>query len=429
MAWGINGNRTEKLLQRTLKSYILFSVLIFVLLVPLFYFVARYFYMENLDEILEDKHEEFIQKDLPKLSTKDIIYWNRYNADIRILPYHPLDDEVIFTKEYMSRIEDEEEPFRELNAVINIDQKPFVLSIRQSIIESEDLLTSIILLFFILLVLILIGFILLTRQFSRSLWKPFHQSLAEISSYEIDKPQSLHFPNTKITEFNQLNQSLENWIHKNKKIYDNQREFTENAAHELQTPIAVFKANVDNFMQRTDLTEEQADTLQILNNNIQKFSRLNKNLLLFSKLEHPNFSENKDISINEAILGLLPFYKTQATGKKLQIHTSLTSEIYVHANITLVEIMLNNLLMNAIKYNRPNGEVWIFIAKNSLRITNTSRYGTLNPDKIFERFYKSADTQNGNGLGLAIVKKIVDTNNWTIRYDYVDSTHVFTLHF
>lgn len=419
----------KKLLHKTQQVYLVFSVAIFIVVAPLFYFITESLYIDDIDESLMLHKTEFISNSLEQLNESDISVWNRYNTDIKILKSKGLKKDSIFYTSYLNKSEQEDEPYRELISPIKIKGKPYTLSVKANLVESEDLMTSIALLFFIIILLMLLGLFIITKKLSLNVWKPFYKTLQEIEEFEIDKSKNPKFSNSKIEEFNRLNSSILNLINRNIIIYNNQREFVENAAHELQTPIAVFKAKIDTLIQRTDITQGQSEILITLNNTISQLNRLNRNLLLLSKIDNHQFNETETVSIKELIIRQQDFFKEQAEQKNIRVTTSFQSDISVKANIGLTEILVNNLLLNAIRHNVKNGELLIDISDHKLIISNTGVLEPLPREELFNRFSKSKASTQGNGLGLAIVKKITDHNNWAISYAYVEKRHAFSLTF
>ena len=139
---------------------------------------------------------------------------------------------------------------------------------------------------------------------------------------EIDKNKEPHFLETDIEEFNRLNQSIEKLIEKNSIIYKNQREFIENAAHELQTPLAVFQAKIDTLIQFPTITQEHSEILNSLNDNVSKLNHLNKNLLLLSKIDNNTYYKKEKIIVNDIIQKNLLFFTEQASSKNISIKTT-----------------------------------------------------------------------------------------------------------
>ena len=218
-------------------------------------------------------------------------------------------------------------------------------------------------------------------------------------------------------------------IERNTSIYHNQREFIENAAHELQTPLAVFQAKIDTLIQSADFSNEQYEMLSSLNDSVSRLTRLNKNLLLLSKIESDNYTEKQIISLNEAIEKHFDFFTEQAKAKKLTIKTELSETVSTNSNPVLAEILISNLFLNAIKHNVAYGQILVSLSNYSLTFSNTGQPQPLVADKLFNRFSKSNPSAQGNGLGLAIIKKIADLNKWKITYSFANNLHSFSVTF
>ena len=121
----------------------------------------------------------------------------------------------------------------------------------------EGMVFSIAAIFLFIIIMLLIGIIWISKTTAAKIWKPFYNTLNQIQDFEIDKNKPPHFIPTDIDEFDRLNKSLEKLIEKNTAIYKSQREFVENAAHELQTPLALFQTKIDTLLQ-LELNKEQS---------------------------------------------------------------------------------------------------------------------------------------------------------------------------
>ncbi len=419
---------TKKLLHKTSRTYLLFSVLLLVLSAPLFYYITERLYIEETDETLILHKNEFLKYSLPTLTTAEIPNWNKYNRNVKIETFRNTGD-TLFYNSYYDTLDAETEPYRELNASIIINGNPYTYSARINLVETEDLMESIAILFLVIISMLLVGLFIITKRLSLSIWKPFYQTLNQIERFEIDKSNQPQLIETDIEEFKRLNQSIEKLIEKNTSIYHSQREFIENAAHELQTPLAIFQAKIDTFIQGSDFTQEQYNILISLNDSVSRLNRLNKNLLLLSKIENDNYSNKQTISFNDVIEKHLDFFTEQAEAKNLIIKTELGKTVYVKSNPVLAEILMSNLFLNAIKHNINDGQILISLSNGSLTFLNTGQPQPLVAGKLFNRFSKSNPSEQGNGLGLAIIKKIADLNNWTVSYTFTDNLHSFSIAF
>ena len=396
---------------------------------PLFYCITERLYIEETDETLILHKNEFVKYSLPTLKNADIKNWNKYNRNIKIEPFKNSGKDTIFYNSYYDALDAEIEPYRELNASILIQGNPYTYSARINLVEKEDLMKSIAILFLVIISLFLVGLFIITKRLSINLWKPFYETLNQIEKFEIDKSNHPKFTETNIEEFNRLNNSIEKLITKNTSIYHSQREFIENAAHELQTPLAVFQAKIDTLIQNADFTQEQYKMLSSLNDSVSRLNRLNKNLLLLSKMENDIYNEKQTINLKEAIEKHFDFFTEQAKAKNLIIKTEMNEAVAVKSNPVLAEILISNLFLNAIRHNVSDGQVLVTLSNHSLTFSNTGQSQTLVADKLFNRFSKSNPSEQGNGLGLAIIKKIADLNNWKISYSFANNFHSFSLAF
>ncbi len=420
---------TRKLLHKTQKTYLIYSIITFFIVSPIFYFVTEKLYLDDADETLQLNKQRFDNQILPNFKINDIAIWNSYNPDNLILKTIPLQKDSIFSTIAFSEMEQEDEPYRVFYSAIQIENKPFLYSEKISLLESEDLLISIAILFVILIALLLIGIMMITSLMSKRIWQPFYRLINEIENFEIDKDVVPHFNTSNIEEFNRLNDSVEKLIRKNVEIYNSQREFIDNAAHELQTPLAIFRSKLDLLIQREDITKGQTEIIRAINRNINRLIKLNKNLLILSKIDRNKELDLEECSLKNILEKQVVFFTEQAKSKQINFTLKIDKDISVKANKNLTEILFSNLFLNAIQNNIENGNVQIEMIKNKVRISNSSDKPEISKDKLFNRFAKSNQNQQGNGLGLAIVKKIADQHHWEVAYSFVPSKHTFTIEF
>lgn len=419
----------KKLINKTTNSFLAYAVIILLVAAPVFYFISQWLYIYETDEVLLFHKGAFVKETKRDFSEKDIAAWNRYNRDVEIVPDMGVTQDSIIGKMMYDSIAKEEEPFRLLYAPVNINGKRFTYVEKSNLVEMEGMVFSIAVMFFCIILLLLTGIIYISKASSAKIWKPFYNTLEQIRDFEIDKNRPPHFAATDIDEFDRLNRSLERLIEKNTAIYKSQREFVENAAHELQTPLAIFQARIDTLSQSAALTEEQSDIVGALNNDVARLNRLNKNLLMLSKIDNDSYFEKQQINVPEYVGRHLDFFEQQAQSKHISINTVLDKEIFINANPVLVEVLVNNLFLNAIRHNVQDGTIEVATLTNAIRFTNTGAGKPLNDEKLFNRFSKSDPSAQGNGLGLAIVKKIAELYGWEIGYDFSDNVHTFTITF
>lgn len=425
----INGKMNKKLLQKTLRYYFIYALAILVTVGPIFYIASNILYEDDANEDLYAIKKQFDAFTKEELTINDIPVWNKFNRDVNLQKWNGKTKDSLFDHSYYDASNKENEPFRVLNSPVKIENKWFTFSAKINMVEKENLIFSTVILFIILLVLLIIGFLIITKIISEKLWQPFYAALNKIEQFEIDKTNKTELINSSTEEFERLNKAIENLIQKNRVIYKSQREFIENAAHELQTPLAVFKGKLENILQRNDLNEEQFKALDDLTTTSSRLAKLNRNLLVLSKIENNTFNEIEKNDFSILINNQISFFEQQASSKKIIINTNIEKNVLIDCNATLAEMLINNLFINTINHNIPNGKVFLNLNKEKLIFSNTGLNIPLQKEKMYNRFSKINPNSQGNGLGLSIIKKIIETNNWEINYKFKNRHHIFEIIF
>lgn len=269
-----------------------------------------------------------------------------------------------------------------------------------------------------------VSLILMVRFITKRLWIPFEDTLARLEHFSLEGGEIPEFIPNDVKEFTRLNTTLTQLMRNSLHTYQMQKEFTENASHELQTPLAVIQSELDSLLQLSDLTEEQACIVQNIYDSSRRLSRLNKSLLLLVRIENRQYLQTKVIEITQILNRILPLLDKLTGG--VTVHKQIPpTPVFTCGNLTLVESLINNLIVNAVRHNTPGGEIFVSLQPNCLTVSNTSSEGELNPEQVFRRFNRTSEKVKGNGLGLAIVKAICDSHGWSIRYEYKERLHYF----
>lgn len=282
--------------------------------------------------------------------------------------------------------------------------------------------------FQILAVCIILGASIFTvmRFVPTKLWQPFYETLHKISLFRVEEGKVPEFERTNVKEFCDLNSILHNILENSVNSFKVQKEFTENASHELQTPLAIVQGKLDLLLQDENMTEEQSALVQDIYHEIRRMSRLNQNLLLLARIENVQYRMNSHVAVGEKLKEMLPRLETLAG--EIEILTDIEDGVPVCCNEVLLESMISNLFVNAVRHNN-GGRIFIKYHNLTLSISNTSDEAPIERDDIFRRFHRNAENQKGNGLGLAIVKSICDYHHWEINYTFRDNRHIFTVKF
>ncbi len=315
--------------------------------------------------------------------------------------------------------------FRCLSKVIYLNQKPYRFNIETNIEETQETIFFISITTVFLFVLIVGGLLVLNRRLSKSVWKPFRETLDQLKTFSLNNQTKIEFSKTDVCEFDELNQSLTKLIEHNVSVYKTQKEFTENASHELQTPLAILKNKFDILLQNQDLTEKQYQIAEEMNRALSRSSRINKNLLLLAKIDNKQF-DSETFHLNEVLNQSLEILQEHFEQKNISVNTEISANVKVNGNIGLTEVLINNLIINAIRHTPINGSISIKLNNSVFEVSNS---GTekLNSDLLFKRFSRFSKDNNGSGLGLAIVKEICKSQNWTIDYRFENNNHIFSV--
>lgn len=422
-----------RLLQVSLRTLLLYSLALVLISIPVSFFAIREILNEEVDKSLALHSDQFIQhvrsfEYLDDLEM-DLGIWDQLSYDITIAPANGVKVGKYYqTVSLYDSIEHEYHPFRMLSSAVDIKNKPYVLTIRMSLVDNDELVVALAGVQIILVALLATGLLLLNRSLSRKLWRPFYNTLNQLKAYELDKSESIQPEKTNIIEFDDLNKTVSHLTDRNRKVFLQQKEFIENASHELQTPLAVFQSKLDMLMQTPSLTETEAAIILELEETAQRMARLNKNLFLLSKIDNDQFTNLEDVDLSKVASTLLLNLKPMADLDGISMGSTITP-VTITANKTLIEVLLTNLLHNAIMHTTPNGNVIVLVKDGEIIVSNTGNPLIMPSDKMFERFSKESKNEKSTGLGLAIVKTICETCGYSITYTFQEGVHTFSVKF
>lgn len=422
-----------RLLQVSLRSLLLYALALVLIGIPISFYSIKSFLKEEIDETLLLQKDQFLEhikkfEYLDDLET-DLTVLDQLSYNITIMPDGATPNPTAFQTIYLyDSLGQEKRPFRQLSSGIEIKGRPYLLSVRMSLIDNDELVFAIGSVQALLIALLAGGLLAINRSLNKKLWKPFYKILERLKAYELDKSDRFQMEETDIVEFADLNRTATHLMERNRKIFLEQKEFIENASHELQTPLAVFQAKLDNLMQNPSMSESDAHAIADLEETAQRMTRLNKNLLLLSKIDNEQFDEIDEIELSALIQSLISNIMPIAQGEGIEVQSAL-STTHIKANRTLTEVMLSNLLNNAIRHNFKGGSVRVLLKGKTLMISNSGKALQMNHDRLFERFSKEGSGGNGTGLGLAIVKKICESSNYSLSYKFENDVHTFSVLF
>ena len=281
-----------------------------------------------------------------------------------------------------------------------------------------------------LLVAVVGSFIVTTRLVS-SITKPLQDISKEMLKVKGDYTE-LNFEHCQYPEINVIADTTMK-MSKNVKDYLNQiekermirQEFFSNASHELKTPITSIQGYAE-LLESGMIQDEatKADFASRIKKEAVRMTGLINDILMISRLEAKEAEVTfSDVRVSVLLEEIIDSLKPQAAEAQVFVHVDC-QPLMIHANLQQMRELLTNLISNAIKYNRPGGQVWINIREtDGQMVIRVKDNGVGIPsdslDRIFERFYRvdkgRSRKQGGTGLGLSIVKHIVNFYHGTIH--------------
>ncbi|HEX9511496.1 MAG TPA: histidine kinase dimerization/phospho-acceptor domain-containing protein [Puia sp.] len=315
---------------------------------------------------------------------------------------------------------------RELVSSLRVNGQSYKLIVTSPLEGTKHMTRVILILTTATIFLVILLSILFNRYVLSKLWKPFYEALRLVAQFKISRPEPISFPDTPIDEFNFMIDHLRLATVKGAEDYQVLKEFTENASHEIQTPLAIIRSKLDLLIQDPQLTEKHVETLRAAYRGIKKLSRLNQSLLLMTKIDNRQFEDKTAIDLQGKVEEKLVEFQELWQANNIEVASTLTN-VEILANQELVDILLNNLLSNATRHNALNGKIAIELQPHSLSVSNTSNGSSLNQARIFKRFYKDEQHSGHNGLGLSIIKQICDVSDITPAYQFSGDMHAFIL--
>ena len=324
--------------------------------------------------------------------------------------------------------QDKEVSYRQLSHVVSIRGIPYQLTIRKSQEQKTVFIANVTRILLLVFAGMFVITLLINWLINQNIWKPFKRSLEKIRGAELQKMEAIHFEETNIKEFNELNASLNYMTGKIYNDYLNMKEFTEDAAHEMQTPLAVVQSKIELLLQDNNITDQQAENIMQASAALKRLSNLNQSLLLLAKIENNQYETQETISLNTVTKKYLQLFEEIIKDKQVTVDLSSTSDFTLPIHSLLADSLISNLVGNAVKYNYPGGRVTISANSNRFQISNTSRLPAIELQVLFKRFNKQKNgNEPSNGLGLAIVKKICDTHHLDISYLFDNGIHSFSI--
>lgn len=408
-----------------------------LLLLPLITLWAIAFYYAMLDEIYDSLDDG--------LENQKILLMQRANEDPSILQntdfnkhvyaFRPIskNDYRHFKESYRDTLmymynEDDYEPVRIFESTLKHQNTHYKIKIITSMVEEDDLIGDLVKYLIGLYILLVISILLLNNILLKKIWKPFYHSIAQLKNFKIEKENKITTRPSTIDEFELLNETITKLIKKSSDSYIEQKHFIENASHELQTPLAISINKLELFLENNPLEKNQTKALAAVLDNLNRLTRLNKSLLLLSKIENKQFLNEEIVDFSVLTAHIIEDFEDLLAHRNMSVNFENDSAPEITINKDLAIILLTNFIKNAIVHGNSNSEITIQLESNLWSISNLGQPEALKQNVLFTRFKKVGNNKKSSGLGLAINKAIATKYNLELSYQFNDA-HTFFIHF
>ena len=414
-----------KLFEKTRNTYIIYSVIIFIISSSVIYFTLKNIVTKKQDEkLLWDK--ELIAKKIKYEDPLPIFEVDDYESK------NPPKDTLYYKDTLMYHVVNSKEKYelyRQLTSIETLQGKTYKIITRNSMVRNQDAILGITVSVGIVVLLLIITVYFANTLLMRSVWLPFYKNLEALKNFSAEANRPLTLQSSDIDEFQELNISLSKLTNKINSDFNNLKEFTENASHEMQTPLAIMQTKSELLLQSENLDKGQVSQIRAIYQSVQRLSKLNKTLLLLSKIENRQFKDLETIQVNQVIERHLEIFDDFIDDKNLRVDMKSTMDVNIQANSLLFDMVISNLISNAIKHNIEGGQILVQTTDLFISVSNSGEAPKMSSLSLFERFKKESTASNSFGLGLAIVKKICDNYNWKITHSYTEDQHSISIYF
>ncbi len=316
-----------------------------------------------------------------------------------------------------------------LSAVQKIGDQHYYMETFDVIVEADDIMETVIraLSRIFLLLLIVVGVV--GALFSARIFRPFNKTLNRIRDFNVQSNEPLDLPKTSTMEFKRLNYFVGKMADRNRREYQALKEFSENASHEMQTPLSIARGKLDLLLDSPNLGDQDLGLVISAQQSIQKLSKLGRSLSLLTKIENEEFRSEGPSNMSALLKSIIDQFEELISLKSLTLEQTVEEQVSVPMDPVLADVLLTNLFQNAVRHNLKGGYIKVDLNQERLLIQNTGPPPQVPTEELFNRFRKDRQSGESLGLGLAIVRRICDMNNLQVRYRYQQERHVVEVRF
>jgi signal transduction histidine kinase len=414
-----------KLLARTTLIMLLYASVVAAGGTFVYYLVIHRLYYAYVDRTLGRRKLRVELALRHELRTPaDLAFWHRLDHNVEFVPLAGPPPKAPSPNSFQDRLmfntlTGKNQLYRQVAGQEAFQGQRYRLEVRTSLLDGPALLGGIVGAGALLFGVLVGGMLLIQHVLARRYWRPFFDTLGILQQYKLDQHHAPTLPPTRIPEFRALNTAIGHVLSRHQRLYQRQREFAENAAHELQTPLAILRTKLDLLVQAPGLTEEQASHIEPLLAVTQRLTHLSRSLLLLTHLDQQLFFATETVDLAAVVRTQLGQLAEQIALGNISLETDLIPKLLVSANRSLLDILVSNLLSNAIRHNLPGGQLRVVLNAHLFSVENTGRPQALPADQLFARLRPRPDRPPGSvGLGLPIARQISETCGFLLSYQY-----------
>jgi signal transduction histidine kinase len=408
------------------KASIIISVAVLLISGVIYFIVINHIARKQLDNDLTEEIAEVMDyvnhnRQLPKQVDFDedqttFVKTNQGNFDTNF-----------FDTPYINPRGGKSEAGRAVKALIKFNGESYIVTIVESR-ESTEYLIQIIFTITLILTAVLLAILIITNRYIlNGLWRPFYYILNQVKEFNVSDNKKMDLVEANSDEFRELGDAVSKMSSRVTTDYHGLKTFTENASHEIMTPLAVITSKLDILIQDETLRSDQFAQINDIYLATNKLSRINQSLLLLVKIDNNLLQDTEKLNIKVIIHEKIQQFNELIQNKNIELHFVL-DEVEITANKYLTDVLINNLFSNSIRHNKVFGRIKINLSGNKMVFQNTGEPVPLQQDVIFTRFHKGRSSE-GTGLGLAIMKNICSQRNFELKYQYTNDLHSFEITF
>nr|WP_299340168.1 HAMP domain-containing sensor histidine kinase [Allomuricauda sp.] len=412
------------LVKKTNTHYLIFLAFLFPVMIVVDYFLIQYIVNSEVEEILlhEQERIDFHLNRDGKLPPSNYLFETVPVDDNK--GHSPVFKDTMLYEGYAEK----NIPYRTYTFTSSLNSQPIRITLKHVLLEINELIWLLFVTTSFIIFLIMLGIYFINQKIYKWAWNPFFENLAKLKAYNVTQKDSIHLKTSRINEFEELNKVITTLIDQVKKDFQNLKEFNENISHEIQTPLAIIRNKVVVLLESKNLDEKELQRVEAVYQETNKLSKIGKSLTLISRIENQEFKRMDRVDVHTMIANILSNMEEIINFKNIKVTTEL-SPVTIECDHILADILLTNLIKNAVQHNKEGGTLKISLNQERLEISNTGEVSKIAAEKLFRRFQKGSSAKESLGLGLAINQKICEIYGFQMEYVRQGEKHTFILCF